>query len=187
MKAIQTLKEEHRLIERAIAALEKAAKRLAASEEMRPAFFLNAALFIRKYADGCHHHKEEDLLFTAMAAAGMPLDGGPLAVMLSEHVQGREHTAAMQAAAEAWEKGDQNARSVVAHNALGYARLLVYHIQREDGILYPMAEKAIQGQELIALQAAFDQAVAAELEAGIHEKYLALVEVLEKESIRKIA
>lgn len=186
MRATQKLMEEHRLIERAIAALEKAALRLEAGDELRPAFFINAALFIRKYADGCHHHKEEDLLFAAMQEAGMPADGGPLGVMLSEHVQGREFTAAMQAAAEAWEKGDQNAKWVVAHNALGYARLLVYHIQREDKILYPMADKAIQGERLDELEAAFDQAGAEEADAGIHEKYIALVEVLEKESVRKI-
>ena len=43
MKAIQTLMDEHRVIERVLDALETAAHRLEQNQELRPAFFLNAA------------------------------------------------------------------------------------------------------------------------------------------------
>ncbi len=186
MKATQILIDEHIVIKRVLTALEIAAGRLEQGEELRPAFFINAALFIKIFADGCHHHKEEGILFIAMNAAGMPSDSGPLAVMLAEHEQGREFTAAMKAAAEAWEKGDQRARRVVAHNALGYVTLLRHHIQKEDQVLFPMAEKAIPSQQQGKVDADFVQAGLEEARSGVQDKYRAMAEVLEKESTRKI-
>lgn len=187
MQATRTLMQEHRVIERVLAALELASGRVNQGEEMRPAFFVNAALFIRNFADGCHHHKEEGLLFKAMNTAGIPSTGGPLAVMLAEHEQGRELTRAMLEAAQNWEAGKLEARAYAAHNALGYASLLRQHIHKEDQILFPLAERAIPAQMQVQLDGEFDQAVQQEAAAGIPEKYLALAEVLEKESERRIA
>jgi hemerythrin-like domain-containing protein len=187
MKATQTLMNEHRVIERVLTALEIAAGRVKQGEEVRPVFFINAALFIKNYADGCHHHKEEGILFVAMNEAGMPSEGGPVGVMLAEHVQGREYTAAMKDAAEKWDKGDRSARGAVAQNAFGYVSLLRPHIQKEDKILFPMAERAIPPQQQKKVDADFERAGVEEAAAGVHDKYLALAEVLEKESTKKIS
>jgi hemerythrin-like domain-containing protein len=182
MLATQILMDEHKLIKRVLIALEAAALQVSSVELMRPAFFLNAALFIRNFADGSHHHKEEGILFIAMQEAGMPVQGGPIGVMLAEHEQGREFTREMNAAAEKWEKGDRSAKAAVAHNALGYVSLLRQHIHKEDNILFPMADRVLSQEGREKLEAAFKQAIDQETEAGIQEKYLALAEVLEKES-----
>ena len=47
-----------------------------------------------------HHGKEEDILFAAMAENGFPTEGGPIAVMLAEHVRGRAFIQAMAQAVE---------------------------------------------------------------------------------------
>ena len=187
MKATQTLMNEHRVIERVLTALEIAAGRVSLGEEVRPAFFINAALFIKNFADGCHHHKEEGILFVAMNEAGMPSEGGPIGVMLAEHKQGREFTAAMKDAAEKWDKGDRSAQRAVTQNAHGYTSLLRVHIQKEDTILFPMAERAIPPQQQEKVEADFERAGIEEAATGVHDKYLALAEVLEKESTKKIS
>jgi hemerythrin-like domain-containing protein len=187
MEATRILMEEHRSIERVLTALQTAAQRVEQGEEMRPAFFLNAALFIKNFADGCHHHKEEGVLFKALQEMGMPVEGGPLGMMLSEHEQGRLFTAEMKDAAQKWEAGDVSARWVVIHNAKGYVALLRQHIQKEDGILFPLADRIVPVEKQEVLTAEFERIGREETEAGTHEKYLALAEVLEKESTRRIA
>jgi len=119
MKATQVLTEEHQVILRVIASLETNARKLERSEKIRPEFFHEAADFIKGFADGCHHMKEEGVLFKAMVAHGLPQDSGPIAVMLSEHVQGRLYTREMKAAAERLQYGDDpQARMAVVKNAL---------------------------------------------------------------------
>jgi hemerythrin-like domain-containing protein len=173
--------DEHRLIERVMAALEAAARRLDAGQNIRAGFFIDAAGFIKEFADGCHHRKEEGVLFPAMEAAGVPREGGPIGVMLAEHEEGRRLTRGMRSAAEKLAAGDEAAREDVQRNALGYINLLRQHIIKEDSVLFPMADRVVQGQEQIAVAEAFEQIRQEETAEEVHQKYLGLAESLERE------
>lgn len=182
MKATDTLMEEHRIIERVLTALEKQARRLDAGETVRPSFFLDAADFVRDFADGCHHEKEEDNLFPAMAAHGFSPDSGPLAVMLADHEEGRRLTGAMRAAAERLEGGEPEAATEVVRNAIGYVAVLRQHIMKEDNVLFPMAEQALPEEQKEQLAEAFADLDADEASEGVRQKYVALAEKLEAEA-----
>ncbi len=184
MEATAVLSSEHRVIERVIESLEAQADRLAAGQVVRPGFFLDAADFIKGFADGCHHRKEEGVLFEAMVGAGLPRQTGPIAVMLSEHEQGRAFTRELRAAAERLAGGDASAAGAVVANARGYAALLRQHIQKEDGILFPLADQVIPAERHGAVVAAFEHVEHAETGEGVHERYLALAEALEQEAAR---
>jgi hemerythrin-like domain-containing protein len=181
VKATEILMQEHRVIERVLASLEKAADALNEGQPVRPGFFTDAADFVKGFADGCHHKKEEGVLFEEMVQAGLPRDVGPVAVMLSEHEQGRAYTRGMRAAAERLDAGDFLARGELVRNALGYARLLRQHIQKEDGILFPMADQMLPAPRQDAVLDGFEHVEHEETGEGVHEKYLALAESLERE------
>ncbi len=183
MIATDILMEEHQVIERVITALELAAERLKQGQAVRPGFFVDAADFIKGFADGCHHRKEEGVLFPAMVAAGMPQDGGPIAVMLSEHELGRAHTRAMREAAQKLAAGETRAREAVWANAQSYAELLRQHIAKENGVLFPMANRVIPAPAQGRVAEDFERVEHEETGAGVHEKYLALAEKLEQEMI----
>ena len=173
--------DEHRVIERAITALEAAARRLDSGRSIRAGFFIDAARFIKEFADGAHHRKEEGLLFPAMEAAGVPKDGGPIGVMLAEHEEGRRLTRGMRAAAEKLAAGDEAARGEVVRNAMGYVQLLRQHIAKEDGVLFPMADRVIRDPARSELESAFERIAREEAGEGVHERYLGLAESLENE------
>ena len=177
MKATDILMEEHRVIERVLASLETAANRLSAGQAIPMDFFLKAADFIKNFADGCHHKKEEGILFVALAANGMPQDAGPVGVMLAEHEEGRRLTRAMREGAQRVQGGDAAALSQVIQNALGYVALLRQHIQKEDHILFPMADQVIPIGQHQQIMADFNRI---EHEADVHEKYLRIADELSK-------
>lgn len=181
MKATQILMEEHRVIERVIASIENGAQRLETGGAIKPEFFIEASDFIKGFADGCHHKKEEGVLFKAMVDNGLPLENGPVGMMLMEHEQGRQFTRAMRAAAEKLEAGDNSARADVVRNARGYASLLRQHILKEDGVLFPMADQVIPLAQQDKVEEGFEHVEHEETGAGVHEKYLALAERLETE------
>ena len=181
MEATKILMEEHRVIERVIDAIEVAARRLDSDPSIRAGFFLDAADFIREFADGCHHRKEEGVLFPAMEAAGVPKKGGPIGVMLTEHEEGRRLTRGMRTAAEKLATGDEAARGEVQRNALGYVNLLRQHIMKEDSVLFPMADRVIRDQERAEVADAFERIQQEETAEGVQEKYLGVAESLERE------
>jgi hemerythrin-like domain-containing protein len=180
MKATEILMDEHTVILRVIATLETAAQRVEQGQAVRPGFFVDAADFIKGFADGCHHKKEEGVLFKAMADSGMSVQAGPIAVMLMEHEQGRTFTRAMREAAE-HQVGDESARQALIASARGYAALLTQHIAKENGILFPMADRVVPPDRQAQVAKDFEHIEHKETGAGVHEKYLALAESLEKE------
>lgn len=111
MKATDILMDEHRVIERVLTSLETAAAQLEAGRPVRPGFFIQACDFVKGFADGCHHRKEEGVLFPAMIERGLPREVGPIAMMLSEHEQGRAYTRGLRAAGSgrclSQERGDR--------------------------------------------------------------------------------
>ena len=182
MQATDILMEEHRVIERVLASLERGAVQLDTGQPVRPGFFIDAADFVKGFADGCHHKKEEGVLFTALVDAGMTKEEGPIAVMLAEHDQGRAFTRGMRAAAERLEAGESAARADVVRNALGYVDLLRQHIGKEDQVLFPMAAGMIPASRQPGLVERFETIEHEETGEGIHEKYLALANALENEA-----
>ena len=181
MKATNILMEEHRVIEHVLGALETAAQKLDEGATVRPGFFIEAAEFIRGFADGRHHHKEEGVLFKVMAGCGVPVRGGPIAVMLDEHERARTYTRAMHDAAERLEAGDESERAAVVRSARDYCALLREHITKEDSILFPLANNVIPADQQPKLEQQFEQA---EQEHASQDPadYLELAERLELEA-----
>ncbi len=183
MEATQILTSEHRVIERVIQALDTAAGQLQMGHPVRPGFFIEATDFIKGFADGCHHKKEEGVLFKTLVANGMPVRGGPVAVMLYEHEQGRGFTRALREAASRLES-DPSARDVVIANARNYSALLRQHIQKEEHVLFPMADRLLPAEAQQQVTEGFDRLEHEETGEGVHEKYLALAEALEREAMQ---
>ena len=74
---------------------------------------------IRNYADGFHHAKEEKILFPALEVKGFSPHQGPVAVMLSEHIQGRNFVKGMAENIALYKKGNLPALEQVFINMTG--------------------------------------------------------------------
>ena len=138
----QTLREEHRVILRAIVLLEVAAARLDDGRAVPDGWWEELLEWLRAFADRNHHAKEESYLFPALAQAGVPADGGPVGVMLEEHTEGRALVRAMA-------EGQVDRRVEAARR---YVQLLRDHIDKENGVLLPLTDAVLdsQGQVLVA-------------------------------------
>lgn len=178
MDAIEMLMGEHRIIERVLDGLVGFAdevQRKGSTEKEELARFVR---FVREFADAGHHGKEEDILFAAMVEHGFPRNGGPIAVMLQEHDQGRGLVRILRDRAEQdgpWSDAD---RQEVASVAGGFAGMLRGHIHKEDAILYPMAEQHLPGEALAAVGEACERYERDATRAAHHEALHALAEEL---------
>jgi hemerythrin-like domain-containing protein len=97
---------------------------------------------IRKFADGLHHAKEENLLFPLMAEKGFSMQQGPVAVMLMDHEQGRAYVRGMAENIQLYKTGQLSALNLIYTNMAGYSDLLSNHIAKENNILFRMADNA---------------------------------------------
>ncbi len=184
MEATAVLIDEHRAIKKMLRVAENVAARLDGGEHV-PAEDLAAIVeFIAGFADKCHHAKEEGLLFPAMEKAGIPRQGGPIGVMFHEHKEGREFVRRMRSAVGRYSAGDVRAASEFAVNAGGYAALLRRHIDKEDNVLYPMADNVISESGQRDLIRAFENVEEESVGAGEHERFRQILDRLEAAYLR---
>lgn len=127
------LRDEHVLILRALETLESAGARLTSGHSVPEGWWDEIADWLRDFADRNHHAKEEQSLFPAMVKFGVPSEGGPIGVMLDEHERGRSMIGAMR-------QGDSGARAAAARR---YVAMLRDHIDKENGVLFPLAEAVL--------------------------------------------
>lgn len=165
---VTDLMNDHRRIEAVMTALEGKLK----DQSSFPAEFVGRALaFFVEYADAFHHHKEEEQLFPALAAQGMPINGGPIAVMLQEHTLGRKLLAGVRANLEKAGQGHDEARAAVRGYALQYIELLRQHIWKEDNILFAMAQRTLDDSTARQLAGRFAEGCTSQVSAESVERH----------------
>jgi hemerythrin-like domain-containing protein len=152
---IETLKQEHRVIERGLDSLDELCRSLTTSDPENRARLGELARFFREYADRLHHAKEEDMLFSAMADHGFSQDSGPVFVMLAEHDIGRRHVRHLREIAGGEGPLTRDEIDRIQENATNFTALLRGHIQKEDTVLYPAAVQVLPEAVLSELASSF--------------------------------
>ncbi len=175
MTATTALRSEHEHILAMIACLVAACRAAERVDGFDADTFRAGLDFIQNYADAWHHAKEEDLLFPALEAAGMPRGGGPIAVMLNEHELGRTYVRQIDKNLEAATNGDNSAIQSVLRFTLAYADLLTQHIQKENNILFNMADQILPPEEHARLQQEYETAIPTGASAESGEYYEEIV------------
>ena len=179
MKPTDILKEEHQLVLKMLRVMEAVCLKLESGQNVDPDDLADIIDFIRSFADGCHHAKEEKLLFVELDKAGLPRHDGPVAVMLREHEEGRHYAQNMDRALDLMKSGNSSAAESFSQNARGYIQLLWNHIDKEDHVLFVMADERLSPESQAALSEGFERVEREETGPGVHEKFHALLHRLQ--------
>lgn len=181
MKSVEIMIKEHENVMRMIKVMRKYCYKVLNNEAIDYKDFYKMIDFIRNYTDGHHHAKEEDVLFKIMGEKIPKLtNNGPITGMLIEHDMGRLYVSHLEEAVGEYEKGNDEARLDIIANAICYGDLLTRHIDKENNVIYKFAENMLSGdvKEEIDRQSAEIEETATE--RGIQEKYMNLLDELEK-------
>lgn len=166
--------KEHRVIERMLVILSKASDRLASGQDVDPKLYVQAVDFLKNFADKCHHTKEEKLLFEKMMERGVSGEVGPIAVMMREHQDGRAHVKKLDELSK--EKMTEKTKEGLIESSSTYVDLLSKHIQKEDNVLYPLANQILGKTDQEELERGFEEVEQKIMGPGVHEKYHRMIE-----------
>ena len=162
------------MIERMLDILSRAGDRLEKGENVDPELYPEAVDFLKNFADKCHHGKEEQLLFKKMMERGVSGEVGPIAVMMREHQDGRAHVQNIDKLSKG--KMSKATKDGLIKSSRAYVDLLSKHIQKEDNILYPLANQVLDGEDQKELEKGFEEIEEKVMGPGVHEKYHRMIE-----------
>ncbi len=173
--ATDILRHEHDAVVKMLGFAEELADRLDHGERVDPGVLDKVMEFFRVFVDQCHHNKEEELFFPLLEAKGLPRAGGPLGVMLSEHEEGRKWIKEMTQAAEDYRLVVDGSGCRWASAARAYAGLLRAHIDKENKVLFVMADRMLTPDEQVGLVDGFEKFEVEKIGAGRHEQIHAMM------------
>ena len=179
------LKMEHQAVRLTLKVLETICRKMEQLGEMVELRHIDQLLeFFSVFVDKCHHGKEEQLLFPALEAAGIKREGGPIGVMLEEHERGREYVRRMNTKLSEYRAGAAEAGATFIREARGYIALLDQHTDKEDTVLFPIAEKQISETRQAEMSNGFERIEVEKIGVGRHEEFHRMLDHLEKYYLR---
>ncbi len=154
MTAIRTLKDEHLAIASVLFGLRLAVGRIR-DDGLAPDFRLLQALldYIVAFPERLHHPKESRHLFAALASRS-PQARKLTDALDAEHGRGAALIASLQASLDAYHREPQ-ALDTFARNVDAYADFHGQHMEKEESLLFPLAQKHLSASDWERIAAAF--------------------------------
>jgi hemerythrin-like domain-containing protein len=180
MTSTDILKHEHEILMLILDAAKREVRLMRASGKVRADRLGQMIDFFRMFVDRCHHAKEEKHLFRLMRKRDAAKANGPITILLREHEEGRVRVKAMTRALAKAVKGDARAAASLAEDLGAYILLLGNHTDKEDDVVYPLADEILKAADQEALVKAFEAVERREIGDGVHEKYHQLAHELAK-------
>lgn len=156
MNPIEDLTKEHGPVKLMLRVLEKINEQIASGKSVAIDDLNSGIVFLKEFADKCHHGKEENLLFPMMKKNSIQKEVELINILLLEHAEGRGYIAKMVEAIGEKEKNPSRFAEVFRDNAKRYIALLDQHIDKENTILFPSAKHSIPESQLKELEDGFE-------------------------------
>ena len=169
MKATQQLKDEHEGIKLMLNIMETICDDLEKGKQLDIIHYEKILEFIKGFIDKCHHGKEEKYFFMELVNKGIHNEGGLIGSLLQEHNQGREYIAMMGKSLES--------KDLIKFNTVAakYRDLLRCHIEKENNVLYVMADQLLDEEIQEALFEKFEQHEESVIGHGVHEELHSMI------------
>jgi hemerythrin-like domain-containing protein len=168
-KATQDLRNEHEAVLHVLRILDSMLSMGIQKDASNTRYYNELIYFLKIFVDKCHHGKEEEFLFKELVQRGIPNENGPIGVMLREHAQSRQYIATMSKSLET------KSLTEFAVAAEYYRDLLRSHIEKENNVLFVMADRILDEATQDALFEKFEQHEENVIGHGVHEELHSMI------------
>ena len=174
---------EHRLIERMVRLMSTELDKIGDANRVDTGFVDACIDFLRTYADRCHHGKEEGILFRELSEKNIsPEHRAIMQKLIDEHAIARRTVSSLEDAKGKYVGGNVEPIKDISRLVNELIEFYPRHIEKEDKrFFYPCMEYLTAQEKDHMLQEflEFDRKL-------IHEKYMGIVETLEKSGYAKM-
>ena len=152
--ALTIIKDEHRALAAVLHGLLHLVGQIRDAGQAPDFALLKSMLdYIVNFPDRLHHPKEDEYVYRVLRERE-PSTAAMLDELQDEHRRGPDVTRTMVDALEAYHQ-DANAFEAFAKAVASYAEFQWAHMRKEEDVILPIAQKALQPADWVAIDAAF--------------------------------
>ena len=153
--SLQIIRDEHAALAAMLRSMDMMVQRGPGNEPERFFDVLRAMLFyVDEFPERLHHPKESDLLFPRVARLA-PETMETVVRLEKDHAQGEAAVRELQHLLLAWELVGESRRTAFEEAARRYMDFYLNHMQLEETVILPAAQRVLSEQDWKALDAAF--------------------------------
>ncbi|MBB4285150.1 hemerythrin domain-containing protein [Roseospira goensis] len=154
MDSLQIIRNEHRNLYRVVHLLGSLARDQAAGQAPDFDVMTQIVDYLDTFMDRFHHPKEDRYLFARLRDRD-PQAGAILDELEDEHRRCPVGLIDLRRALEAYRAGQPGAEAAFLEAVRTYLRFQTKHLQKEDGIVLPMARRSLTAEDWAEIDAAF--------------------------------
>ena len=154
-EAISLIEREHRALAAVIDAMRHVVKKIESTGKTPDFRLLHAMLYyIREFPEQRHHPSEDSSLFALLMQRTDEADE-VIKELVAEHDQGEAMLGMLTVALSTWEAGRTNGVEGFAEALSRFSEFYWQHMQKEESIVLPIAERQLTDQDWAAVKDAF--------------------------------
>ncbi|MCF6157401.1 MAG: hypothetical protein E3K32_02250 [wastewater metagenome] len=176
----EMIRQEFETIRRVLRVLEKATDCLDNGQQIPAETFQGILEIISNFSDKRHHEKEDKILFPILKDKENGAKRDFLGQLLMEHVTSRDKIRDLSGSLIHLSQG-KKAKKKITKIAYAYIKHTRRHIQTEEKVLLPWANTVLTHDDQILLKNTFGELERDDIETGVHEKYITMLEGFEKQ------
>ena len=156
MRPEDNLREDHGQIMKLFVSWQKMLEKLDHPDQALIEDFKKCIDWVEVFIDRCHHGKEDEILFPAMASSANPEVKSLIEDLYSEHQSGRLLLESIKLELKTFSQSNGLPTGLI-QLCQGYIDLFRKHIRRENAQLLPLLEKCFPAETQEQISAQFEQ------------------------------
>ena len=178
MTPTENLKSEHNDIKELLNIMSKIAVNIKSKDVFYTSDVEDIIDFLKFFIEKSHHGKEE-VFYPALEFAGIPKEAESLSVMMYEHSLAKNYLKDINSCVVNCKIGNSFSGEMLADSLTNYVALIKNHIQKEEEIIFPLADTELSPEKQIEIAEEFERIEEKIIHHGFHEHYNKLLKELQ--------
>jgi hemerythrin-like domain-containing protein len=177
MKPTENLSKEHSDILELLGIMSRISKNIISNKVFYTSDIEEIIDFLKHFIEKSHHKKEE-VFYPILSGVDHLKDKEELSVMLYEHVLARNYLKDINSCVINCKIGNSFSQELLAESMMKYVVLLKGHINKEEKIIFPMADKVLNDTQQKEVYSQFEKIEQKIVEHDFHDHYHRLLKHL---------
>ncbi|MFT3751332.1 MAG: hemerythrin domain-containing protein [Paludibacter sp.] len=177
MTLTENLISEHKDIIELLGIMNKIANNIESNKVFYTSDVEDIIKFLNFFIDKSHHSKE-DIFYQELSVTETTDENVLISVMLYEHVLARKYLNDIKSCIENCKVGNNFSHELLSESLINYVKLIKNHINKEENIIFPIAERVFPPEKQKKMLVKFEEIEARIEGQGFQEHYHKLLKRL---------
>lgn len=157
MTPTENLTKEHKKINELLDIMSKIALKIKSNDVFYPNDVEEIVDYLIIIIDNNHHGKEDGVFYPELISSGIPKETAPLSIINYEHTTAKRYLKDISSCVVNCKIGNDFSGELLADSLTNYVTVTKNHIQREEEIVFPIANEVLSVEKQNEILQRFDE------------------------------